>query len=224
MKKITFLGHAAFKVEIEELTIYFDPWITGNPVSPIKNVREISKADLVLVSHDHEDHGFADAVSICKNTGATFVGLVELAEGKAVQQGVKKVASGNIGGEITLDNIKVFFTPALHSCDVGTPCGFVVQAHGLTVYHAGDTAFFSDMEWIAKAYDINVAILPIGYGYTMGPKEAAWAVEKLRPTRVIPCHYDTFPFLKQNPLVFKRLVADKSKVEILKPGESLIIK
>lgn len=223
MKEITWLGHAAFKVEIDKLTIFIDPWITGNPVSPVKNVKDISKADLVLVSHDHEDHGFADAVNICKNTGATFVGVVELAEGKAGQKGVKRISSGNIGGQITVDNIEIFFTPALHSCDVGTPCGFVVKAPSLTIYHSGDTAFFSDMEWIAKAYDIDVALLPIGGGYTMGPKEAAWAVQKIRPKIVIPCHYNTFPFLEQDPLVFKRLVADKSKVEILKPGESLVV-
>ncbi len=221
-KEITWLGHAAFKAEIGENVIFFDPWISGNPMCPIKDVKEIEKATLVLVSHDHSDHGFDDAVKICKNTGATFVGVFELAQ-EAKKRGVEKIVGGNISGEVKVDDITIFFTPALHSSSIGVPCGFVVRTPELTIYHAGDTGFFSEMEDISKLYEIDVAILPIGSTYTMGPKEAALAVEKLKPKIVIPCHYNTFPQIKQDPQEFKRLVGEKCRVEILEPGKSLII-
>jgi L-ascorbate metabolism protein UlaG (beta-lactamase superfamily) len=220
MKEITWLGHAAFRANIEGITIFFDPWVKGNPLSPIKDAGEIKEADLVLVSHDHMDHGFSEGITICKNTGATFVGVFELTE-IASREGVKKTVPGNLGGEVMIDEIKVFIAPAFHSCGAGTPCGFVVMASNFTIYHAGDTSFFSDMEWIGRSYKIDLALLPIGSCFTMGPKEAAWAVEKLLPKRVIPCHYNTFPFIRQDPSIFEKLVGKKSKVEILKPGETI---
>lgn len=222
MRKIRWLGHAAFQLTIDDRTILFDPWITGNPMSPLKSPDEISKADLVLVSHDHADHGLDDAIKISNRLNATLVGVYDLTE-LASKRGAKKVFGGNIGGTITVDDVKIMFTPAFHTCGIGMPCGFLIEKDEFRVYHAGDTSYYSDMETLTRRGKINLALLPIGSTYTMGPMEAAWAVERLKPEKVIPCHYNTFPVIQQDPEEFKRLVENLTEVIILKPGEEITL-
>lgn len=219
MAEITWIGHSGFIVKTEALTVVFDPWVSGNPKSPLKSPVEVEAADVVFVSHDHGDHGYDDAIAICKHTGAAFVAVNEL--GIAAEEEGVEVFRGNLGGEIHVRGVRVHFAHAFHSCNLGSPCGFVVQLPRITVYHAGDTSLFRDMELLSRTYDIDVALLPIGSTFTMGPKEAAWAVEMLRPKLAIPMHYGTFPQVEQDPEEFKRLVGEKAEVIILVPGEPL---
>ncbi|OFX84559.1 MAG: hypothetical protein A2W99_02730 [Bacteroidetes bacterium GWF2_33_16] len=213
---ITFLGHAAFKVETDKYTFFVDPWIRGNPSSPYKSYKEIEKADFVFVTHDHSDHGFDDAVIICKKTMATFVGVFELAQ-LAGKKGCS-ILGGNIGGEIQKDDVQIYFTQAIHSSNIASPCGFIVKTPEITFYHTGDTAFYSDMEYLSRLYNIDVMMLPICSNYMMGITEAVWAVEKVKPKIVIPCHYDAIPALYTNPNDFKEKVSQFSQVEIFKSG------
>ena len=219
MAKITYLGHAGYAVETGGRRFVFDPWMDGNPDSPYKDISELGHADMIFVSHDHGDHGFSEAVKICRNSKAVFVGIGDLVR-EAEKQGVEHTAHGNTGGSIDVNGIGVHFTQAFHTSNIGVPCGFVVTAPGLTVYHAGDTGLFGDMKFIGEFYKIDVAFLPIGSCYTMGVREAAKAVELIQPRIVIPMHYHAFPSIQQDPQEFKRLVGSKAEVRIIKPGES----
>ena len=214
--RITWMGHAFFKLEGNGKTVLIDPFITGNPACPLKSPDEVAAADVVLVSHEHADHGFDDAVKICKRTGAKFVSFYDLAA-KAQEQGVE-IVGGNVGGTVpVVDGVKVTFTLAFHAVPV---VGFVVHLGDVKVYHAGDTCLFSDMKLIGDKFDLDVALLHIGDYFTMDPEDAARAVEFLRPRVAIPMHYKTFPLIDRDPEEFARLVGDKAKVVILKPGES----
>lgn len=217
MTRIESLGHSGFLVEHRGLTLLFDPWIEGNPVCPCQDTAGIAKADYIFISHDHDDHGFAEGVAIAKRLGARLVAINELAH-LAAEQGVTATLRGNLGGSITTTDLTVKFVRAYHSCAIGAPCGFVVDLGDLVLYHAGDTDFFSDMAFLyTKA--IDVAFLPMGSCFTMGPQEAAWAVAKIQPRIVIPMHYNTFPPIKQDPKLFIELVGDTAEVRVLAPGE-----
>lgn len=217
--KITFLGHAAFKIESDGTTVFIDPWLNG-PTSSIKT-EDVDKADMCLVTHDHGDHGYAEALEICKKTGAFFVGINELGL-KAQSEGVENVHTLNIGGSVVIDNITVTLVQAFHSTTIGAPTGFIVEFPSGTVYHAGDTGLFYDMKLFGELYDIDIALLPIGSYYVMSIKQAVKATELINPKYVIPMHYDTFPVISANPEEFKKQVEmkfPKTKVEIIRPGE-----
>jgi L-ascorbate metabolism protein UlaG (beta-lactamase superfamily) len=220
MVKVTFLGHAAFKIEGSK-TVLVDPFITGNPKSPLKRVEDIEKADMVIVTHDHGDHGFEDAVKICKRTGAYFVSQYEL----VVKSNLEKVEPMNIGGFVNVGGtgVEVAFTPAWHTANVGDPTGVIIRMDGKTIYHAGDTGLFYDMKLIGELYKPDLALLPIGSRFTMDIYQAAKAVEFISPKFVIPMHYNTFDLIKADPKEFEKLVGDKAKVVILNPGESFEI-
>lgn len=217
--KVTFLGHAAFMIESDGKTVFIDPWLTG-PTSSIKT-EEVENADICLVTHDHGDHGYAEALEICKKTGAFFVGINELGL-KAQSEGVENVHTLNIGGSVTIDNITVTLVQAFHSTITGSPTGFIVQFPSGTIYHSGDTGIFYDMKLFGELYNIDAALLPIGSYYVMSIKQAVKATELINPKYVIPMHYDTFPVIAADPKEFKELVEAKmsTKVEILKPGET----
>jgi L-ascorbate metabolism protein UlaG (beta-lactamase superfamily) len=220
MVKVTFLGHAAFKIEGSK-TVLVDPFITGNPKSPLKRIEDIEKADVVIVTHDHGDHGFEDAVKICKRTGAYFVSQYEL----VVKSNLERVEPMNIGGFVNVGGmgVEVAFTPAWHTANVGDPTGVIIRMDGKTIYHAGDTGLFYDMKLIGELYKPDLAILPIGGRFTMDIYQAAKAVEFISPKFVIPMHYNTFDLIKADPKEFERLVGDRAKVVILNPGESFEI-
>ncbi|MEM3730457.1 MAG: metal-dependent hydrolase [Candidatus Bathyarchaeia archaeon] len=220
MAKVTWFGHATFKLEISNKIVLIDPWFNGNPTSPIE-ASEIKNANIVYVTHDHGDH-LGDAIEICKKTGATFVGTFELSN-YAEENGVKKVVGLNIGGSVKIEGIEIFVVQAFHTASKGAPTGVIIKNEGKTVYHAGDTALFGDMRLIGELYKPDLALIPIGGYYTMGAKEAAEAVKLISPRAVIPMHYMTFPVLAQSADEFVEKVREKMpnvKVVVLKPGES----
>ncbi len=223
--KFTYLGHAAFKIEADGKTIFVDPWL-GGPTSPIK-VEDITSADIVLVTHDHGDHGYEEGVQICKKTGATFVAINELGIKAKSKDGVENVHTLNIGGSVVVDGVTITLVQAFHSAGIGAPTGFVVKTASGTFYHAGDTGIFSGMDLIGKLYKPDVALLPIGSYYTMDIHQAALATKLIGPRYVIPMHYDTFPVIEADPQEFARLVKEQSpntEVKILKPGEAADVK
>lgn len=220
MAKLTWFGHASFKIEVGGKIVLIDPWLDGNPASPVR-ASEIDKADIVYVTHDHEDH-LGDAVNICKRTNATFVSTFELGN-YASENGVKEVVGLNIGGCAEVKGVKLYMVQAFHTCSRGAPTSVVVEGEGKRVYHAGDTGIFGDMKLIGQLYKLDLALLPIGGYYTMGALEAAEAVKLLKPKAVVPMHYKTFPVLAQSADEFIKEVrrrAPKVKVVVLNPGES----
>jgi len=220
LAKITWFGHAAFKIEIAGSIVLIDPWLDGNPTSPIK-ASEITKADIVYVTHDHNDH-LGDAFNICKRTGAAFVATVELGN-FAQENSVENVVGLNIGGSVQLAGARIFVVQAFHTASKGAPTGVIIEGGGKAVYHAGDTTVFGDMQLIVELYSPDVALMPIGGYYTMGPTEAAEAVKILKPKIVIPMHYKTFPVLIQVSTEFVKMVHEKApdvNVVVLKPGGS----
>lgn len=220
MAKITWFGHASFQIEIAGKIVLVDPWLDGNPTSPIK-ASEITKADIIYVTHDHGDH-LGDAFNICRKTNATFVGTFELGN-LAEEKGVKNVIGINIGGRVEIQGVKLSMVHAFHTASKGAPTGVIIEGEGKAVYHAGDTGLFGDMQLIGELYRLDVALLPIGGYYTMEAREAAEAVRLLKPKTVIPMHYKTFPVLAQSTEEFVKKVKEKTpetRVVVLKPGES----
>ncbi|MEM3627157.1 MAG: metal-dependent hydrolase [Candidatus Bathyarchaeia archaeon] len=220
MAKITWFGHAAFKIEIAGKIVLMDPWLNGNPKSPVK-ASDITEVDVVYVTHDHGDH-LGDAFDICKRTGATFVATFELGT-YAEESGVKKVMGLNIGGSAEVEGIRLSIIHAFHTSSKGAPTGVVIEGESKAVYHAGDTGLFGDMHLIGEIYKPDVALIPIGGYYTMGAREAAEAIRLIKPKAAIPMHYGTFPVLAQSAEEFVEAVKRKApevKVVVLKPGES----
>ncbi|WP_457742956.1 metal-dependent hydrolase [Thermococcus sp.] len=222
MVKVRFLGHAAFYLEGSK-KILIDPFLSGNPQAAVKP--EEIEADLILVTHAHGDH-VGDAVEIAKRTGAKIVAMFDVANYISEQAKDVEVIGMNYG-PTEIDGVGIVQVPAWHSSSdgihsIGNPCGYIVKLDGKTIYHAGDTFVFLDMGLFAELYGpIDLALLPIGGHFTMGPKEAAKAVELLKPRKVVPMHYNTWPPISADPEEFKRLVGDKAEVVILKPGEEL---
>ncbi len=218
--KITYIGHAGFKIE-EDVIAFFDPWLSA-PTSKMK-IEDIEKCNFVFVTHDHGDHGLDEGIEIAKKTNATFVSIFELSN-IASEKGVKNTFGMNIGGSYTLGNTKITMTQALHSSTNGSPIGFIVKFASHTIYHPGDTGLFGDMKLLGEIYHPDVALLPIGSTFTMGPKEAAIAAKLLDVRHVIPMHYNTFPVIEQDPNEFAKIVKEEApnvNVHILNPGETL---
>jgi L-ascorbate metabolism protein UlaG (beta-lactamase superfamily) len=226
MTTLTWHGHSCFMLEHDGTRILIDPWLDENPKADI-GAKDVGKVDFILVSHGHFDH-FADCVSIAKATGATVVSTFELVS-FCQTKGVENGHGMNIGGAYVFPFGRVKLTPALHTGSVAgddegtftTDCaGFLISLDGgPTVYHAGDTALITDMQLLEGRVD--VAILPIGDNFTMGPEDAARAVEMIQPEVVIPMHYDTFEVIEQDPEAFREMVGDTARVEVLEPGGSL---
>jgi L-ascorbate metabolism protein UlaG (beta-lactamase superfamily) len=226
--KITWLGHATFRVETPGgKIILIDPWVMGNPACPTTE-RNVKKVDVMLCTHGHFDH-IGDAVEIAKKHNPKVVGIPELC-GWLGKKGVKQTAEMNKGGTQTVEDIKVTMVHADHSCGIkdgdeivygGEACGYVVEfANGVKIYHAGDTNVFGDMKIIHELYAPQIAMIPIGDHYTMGPREAAYACNLLKPKTVIPMHFGTFPPLIGRPSDLKKLVPDL-EIREMKPGETI---
>lgn len=226
MATLTWHGHSCFTLVTDEGTrILFDPWLDDNPAADIA-ADEVGELDYILVSHGHFDH-FADCVKIAKKTGATVVSTFELVS-FVQQQGVENGHGMNIGGAYSFPFGRVKLTPALHTGSVDgdeegaftTDCaGFLINLNsGQRLYHAGDTALIVDMQLLQGFVD--VALLPIGDNFTMGPEDAARAVSFIQPKTVIPMHYNTFELIEQDPEEFRRAVGDRATVEVLEPGGS----
>lgn len=229
--KLTWLGHATFKITTPSgKVIVVDPWVDGNPVCP-KAAQKLTRVDTVLITHGHGDH-IGDAVKIAKKFKPQMISIYETSLWLA-SKGVKNTTGMGKGGTIKAGEIEVTMVNALHSNGIedgkkmiygGEPCGYIVRLPGgLRIYHAGDTAVFGDMKLIAELYEPEVAMLPIGDNYTMGPREAAMAIRLLNVKHVVPMHYGTFPVLTGTPEELKKLTRDIPELEIhaLKPGESI---
>lgn len=213
--EITWLGHSAVKIQGSK-SIYIDPFLTDNPAAPI-TPEQITEADIVIVTHYHSDH-LGDAFAICKKTGATLVGIHEIAV-DAEAEGI--TAEGmNIGGTVEINGVKVHMVVAHHSADKGSPTGIVFEMDGKTIYHTGDTGLTYDLKLIGEFFHPDLSFIPIGDRYTMGIPSAAKAVEFIQSKKVIPIHYNTFPIISADPEQFKKKVGDLAEVIILKPGES----
>ena len=198
---ITWHGHATFSIDTNGTKIVIDPFFAPNNPAAKVTVDEVS-ADYILITHGHGDH-IADAVALAKRTGAKVIANFEIAEGWFPKQGVDNVHPQHLGGGFQHDFGHVKMTVALHGSMLpdgsngGMPGGFLLTIDGKRIYVAGDTALFSDMQLIG-AGGIDVAILPIGDNFTMGPDDARIAVGFLNPKVVIPCHFDTWPPIAQN--------------------------
>ena len=214
---IHYFGHSGISLE-DKLTVLIDPWLNDNPLAIIK-AEKITKADYIIATHNHFDH-VNDIPIIAKNTNATVISILETADELATK-GCKKTIGCNIGGRVKLDGIELIFTQAFHSMS-SNPSGVLVFLNNKTIYHAGDTGVFSDMRLIGEMYPIDLAFLPVGGHFTMGPLEAKKAIQLLSPKTVIPIHYNTFDLIKQN--IDQDLVKDtKTKLVILKAGENFIL-
>jgi len=224
---LTWLGHASFRIDTPGgKRVYVDPFLHGNPKCP-EAEQEPERVDLIAVTHGHGDH-VGDTVGLAEKHGCTVVAPVELA-GWLGSQGVEKTRDPNKGGTTEVDEIRLTMTNAHHSSSneegayMGEPCGIVVEVeNGTKLYFAGDTCVFGDMQLIGRIYEPDVAILPIGDHYTMGPREAAVALELLGVKRCVPCHWGTFGLLTGTPDALQELAPDV-QVERLDPGDAVTI-
>jgi len=231
---IRWFGHAFVELRTEDgKVILFDPWTKddGNPACPI-GIDEITQADLILVSHDHHDH-IGSVPAIASKTGALVGGPVQTIR-RLIEEGLIPEDRGvnfgfgyMVGGGTDLDWVKVVATPAFHSSDSACALGNIaILKGGPTVYHAGDTAIFSEMEIYGRLYPIDLALLPIGGTFTMDARQAAEAVRMLKPRRVMPIHYASFPIVAKTADEFTAYCKKQNPgVEVLSPpvGESVTI-
>lgn len=200
---ITWYGHSNFVLEHSAGTLCIDPFFEGNPSAPAGD-EIITKADAVLVTHDHGDH-VGQAVDIVKRTGAQLVGVFDTVNALTDDRGLPadKGLGMNIGGTVQVGDVRIKMVQAVHSSATGSATGFIITfPDGPTIYHAGDTALFSSMELFGKFHDIDVALLPVGDRFTMAPEEAAYACSLLGCKNVVPMHWGTFPILEQNTKSF----------------------
>ena len=227
--KITWFGHSTFLVQTPGgRRLLFDPWFVENPACPA-SMKKPPQADLILVSHGHGDH-MGDLLAVARDSGAPVVAVYELCEWLR-RKGVGSVSPMNKGGAQHVAGLLVTMTDARHSSGyvdegrmvyMGEPAGYVVRLEdGTTIYFAGDTALFGDMRLIGELYRPDIAFLPIGDRFTMGPAAAAKACELLGVRQAVPMHWGTFPALTGTPAEFRRLV-EASGVQVLElqPGET----
>jgi L-ascorbate metabolism protein UlaG (beta-lactamase superfamily) len=227
--RITWLGHSTVLVRTPKGTnLMIDPFMSHNPTYP-KGFALPEKIHYVLVTHGHMDH-MADAVPVAERLGSTIVAIHELAEYLA-KKGAKSTIGMNLGGTVQLDDVAATMVEAKHSAGVqdengthyvGVAAGYVLTIkNGPVLYHAGDTAVFSDMKLIGTLYKPQLAMLPIGGHFTMGPKEAALALKYLGSKKVLPLHFGTFPPLTGTPEQLVALVGKDVEVAQISPGDSI---
>ncbi len=223
---VTWYSHACFQFEVHGTRILTDPFLSGNPLAPV-TAGEVNP-DVIVVSHGHGDH-VGDTVAIAKRTGALVISNFEIQNWLA-QQGVKNTHPQHIGGAHSFPWGTVKLTIAHHGSALpdgsygGNPTGLLFYLEGKKIYHACDTGLFYDMKLIGEE-GIDLALLPIGDNFTMGPEDALRAVKLIQPKRVIPIHYDTFPVIEQDPTAWARRAREETNVlvDVIKPGDSFTL-
>ena len=223
--QISYHGHSVVKIETNGTTILIDPFINGNGLTDLKVEQEAP--DVILLTHGHNDH-VGDTVELAKKNNALVVAPNELANWLG-WQGLN-VHPMHIGGARQFEFGKVKFTQAFHGSSyvtenneiiyTGMPGGILFTAEGKTIYHMGDTALFSDLKLIGERHPVDVLFVPIGDNFTMGPEDAAYAVELIQPKIVVPVHYNTFPPIEVDPQVFVDLVKN-IEVQVLQAGQKV---
>ncbi len=222
---LTWLGHASFRLDTPGgKRVYIDPWLEGNPKCPDAE-KQPERCDIVAITHGHSDHS-GSAAELGKRFSPRLVCMVELAYVLEEQHGFPNASRGavNKGGTVDFDGVKFTLTHAFHSSSfdgvyTGEPAGIVIALEdGTTVYFAGDTCVFGDMQLIGRIYQPSVAVLPIGDHYTMGPREAGVALELLGVKRCVPCHWGTFPALTGTPEALREHAPAGVEIVDVEPG------
>jgi L-ascorbate metabolism protein UlaG (beta-lactamase superfamily) len=221
--KVSYHGHSVVQIQVNGKNIIIDPFITGNQLTELK--LEDVNPDVIILTHGHSDH-VGDTVELAKRNNALVIANHELSTFLG-WQGVNTYAM-HIGGAREFEFGKVKLTQAFHGSSYitenkeiiycGMPAGILFMAEGKTVYHAGDTALFSDMKLIGERHPIDLAFLPIGDNFTMGPEDAAYAAKLLGAKTIVPIHYNTFPPIKQDPKQFIEMLENKNG-KVLEPGD-----
>ncbi len=222
--KLRYFSHSAFQITTSGgKVILIDPFLDGNPTSPVKS--DAVKADYIILTHAHGDH-IGDAFKIGKKSDSVFICVNELADYCAAQG--FKAHNMHIGGGFNFDFGRVKFTIAHHGSQTpdnqyaGEPAGVLITADGKTIYHTGDTGLFYDMKLIGEMNPVDVMLLPIGDNFTMGITDAVKAVELANPKLAIPMHYNTFPVIKADPEDFKKKVSAKGiECRVMEFGEEI---
>ena len=215
---LTYLGHSAFLLDDGNRRLVVDPFLTGNPTAD--RGPDAIDCQHIALTHGHADH-VGDTMAIAQRTGAEVVACFELCEWIR-GQGHENVNPGNPGGKVPTEFGWIAFTQAFHSSSyegvyLGQPCGLMIHMAGKTVYHCGDTGLFSDMRLLGEIYRPDLALIPIGDRFTMGPELATRAAEMIGAPRAIPIHFDTWPPIAQDPSHF---VPDGVEVTVLKTGQT----
>ena len=227
MATLTWLGHAAFRIDSDRgKRIYVDPFLAGNPKTP-DSEKEPDRVDIIAVTHGHSDHAGETPSLSQRFPAAQIVAQVEV-KGWLGRQGanVGQLPGINKGGSLEIDGIRFSLVNAFHSSSsdqgeyLGESCGIVIRLEeGRTIYFAGDTCVFGDMQLIARIHKPDLVVLPIGDWFTMGPEEAAVALELLGNPRCVPSHWGTFPLLTGTPDALAQLT--RSQVDRIEPGDTI---
>ncbi len=229
---LTWLGHGTFKLRTRGAkTVLLDPWVEGNPACP-RDQKNLDAIDVMTISHGHGDH-MSDVVTLAKKFKPTIVCNYEIHLFLS-KKGVSHTSPMNKGGTQEVDGVRFTMVQALHSSGIedggqviygGEAAGFIITLEdGTRLYHAGDTGPFSDMTLIGELYQPEIAILPVGDLFTMGPREAAWAAGAVKAKYIVPAHHSTFPALTGTPEALReemKKLGLKAEVVALRPGESL---
>lgn len=225
--ELTYFGHSAFQIDVDGTKILVDPFITGNPLADGVATADSLSPDYILLTHAHGDH-WGDTPDIALRSNAIVVANFEITQYLSQKFGHERVQPLNTGGSWEFEWGRVTQTDARHSSSFpdgtygGNPNGFLIEAEGKTIYALGDTSPFAEMGWIGDDYSIDLALMPIGDCFTMGPRLSVRAADLIRPSLTVPIHYNTFPTIEVETSKWEEMMNEAGyATRVLRPGESL---